>query len=168
MGDSGEERALSALGAALDTGAPAVRHGLREFPEGTPFLWLGFPGAGEAAVFAHGRQWICLSEPEPGGVTTQLVAGRLDEDPALVVERLMSVMAPVRGRADGLSRVLKACVLGLAAGLGVGMLGTVIMAILVAGNGYLSDTSTVAVYVLAAVLGAGAGLWLGVRWWRLG
>ncbi|MER5324978.1 hypothetical protein [Streptosporangium roseum] len=168
MDDSGEERALRALGAALDASAPAVRHGRREFPEGTPFLWLGFPGAGEAAVFAYGRQWICLSEPEPGGVTTQLVAGRLDEDPALVAERLMSVMVPVRRRAEGLSRVLKACGIGLAAGLGMGMLGLVIMAILVGGNGYLSDTSTAAVYVLAALLGAGTGLWLGVRWWRLG
>ncbi|OUC98403.1 hypothetical protein [Streptosporangium minutum] len=168
MGDSGEERALRALGAALDANAPVVRHGLREFPEGAPFLWLGFPGAGEAAVFAHDRQWICLSEPVPGGVTTQLVAGRLDEDPALVAERLMSVMAPVRGRAGGLSRVLRACGIGLAGGLGVGMLGLVIMAILVAGNGYLSDTSTAAVYLLAALLGVGAGLWLGVHWWRLG
>ncbi|MDP9867708.1 MULTISPECIES: hypothetical protein [Streptosporangium] len=168
MDGSDEERALRSLGAALDAGAPVVRHVLRRFPEGTPFLWLSFPGSGDAAVFVDGSRWIYLSEPEQGGVATQLVAGRLDEDPALVAERLVSVMAPIHDHAGGPVRVLKACGVGLAAGAGAGLLSTLIMAVLVGGNGYLSDTSTTAVYVLAALLAVVTGLWLAVRWWRLG
>ena len=168
MSDVDQERALRTLEAALDLRAPVVRHRLRKFPEGAPFLWLSFPGAGGATIFLDRRQWIYLSEPKRGEVAVQLAAGQVDDDPALVVERLIPVMTPVRRRRSTLVRVLVASGIGLAAGAGVGLLSAVLMAILVAGNGYLSDTTTVVVYALAALLGVVAGLWLAWRWWRLG
>ncbi|MGJ6966637.1 hypothetical protein ACSDR0_32470 [Streptosporangium sp. G11] len=167
MGRSGQEVALRALGAALDTHAPTVRHGVRTFPEGTPFLWLTVPRAGGAVVFLEDRHWICLSEPERGGVTVQLVAGGVDDDPALVVERLMAVMTPVPRAAGGLSHALRVGLLGLAGGAGAGLLAALLMAVLVAGNGYTSDTTIRVVYVLAALIGVAAGLWVSLRWWRM-
>ncbi|WP_433236959.1 hypothetical protein ACQPYK_27975 [Streptosporangium sp. CA-135522] len=168
MGDLKDERALRALSAALDAHIPAVRHGLGEFPEGTPFLWLSFPGSGKAAVFLDGGQWIYLGEPGRGRAATQLAAGRVDDDPALVAERMVSVLLPARRRSTGLPRLLRASGVGLAAGVGMGLLGMVIMAVLVGGNGYLNDTTIAAVHLLAVVLGTVAGLWAGIRWWRLG
>ncbi|GAA4237270.1 hypothetical protein FHR32_006189 [Streptosporangium album] len=168
MGDVKEERALRALGAALDEHAPVIRHGRREFPEGTPFLWMSFPGSGEATVFLDGRQWICLGEPGGGRAPTQLAAGQVDDDPALVAERLVSALISARRRPSAPVRALRASGIGLAAGVGVCLLSMIIMAILVGGNGYLTDTTISAVHVLAAVLGGGAGLWAGVRWWRRG
>ncbi|GAA2874787.1 hypothetical protein GCM10010517_35540 [Streptosporangium fragile] len=168
MGNTNQESALRALGAALDLHAPMVRHSLKAFPEGEPFLRLRVPGAGGATVFVHARQWICLSEPEPGGVAGQLTAGQVDDDPALVVGRLMSVMAPVRGRRGVLPRVLKAAAVGGLAAAGVGLLCAVIMAVLVVGNGHLDDTTTAVVYTLAVLLGLGSGLWVALRVWRLG
>lgn len=167
MGRSGQEVALRALGAALDVHAPTARHGVRTFPEGTPFLWLTVPGAGGATVFLEERHWICLSEPDRGGVTVQLVAGGVDDDPALVVGRLLTVMTPVPRPPGGLARALRVSLLGLAGGMGVGLLAALLMAILVAGNGYTSDTTIGAVYVLAALIGVGTGLWVSLRWWRM-
>jgi hypothetical protein len=168
VGNADQEKALRILEAALDLRAPVVRHRLKKFPEGAPFLWLSFPGAGGAAIFLDRRQWIYLSEPKRGEVAVQLAAGQVDDDPALVSERLLPVMTPVRRRRSAAVRVLAASGIGLAAGAGVGLLSAVLMAILVAGNGYLSDTSTVVVYALAALLGVASGLWLAWRWWRLG
>ncbi|MFF3438683.1 hypothetical protein [Streptosporangium sp. NPDC002721] len=168
MGRSGQEVALRALGAALDVHAPKAGHGVRTFPDGTPFLWLTVPGAGGATVFLEERHWICLSEPARGGVTVQLVAGGVDDDPALVVSRIMTVMTPVPRRAGGLVRVLRTVLLGLAGGAGVGLLSALLMAILVAGNGYTSDTTIGVVYVLAALIGVGTGLWVSLRRWRAG
>ncbi|WP_329082117.1 hypothetical protein [Streptosporangium sp. NBC_01469] len=168
MGRSGQEVALRALGAALDVHAPMARHGVRTFPEGTPFLWLTVPGAGGAIVFLDDRHWICLSEPGRGGVAVQLVAGGVDDDPALVVSRLMVVMTPVPRPAGGrLSRALKVGLLGLAGGAGMGVLAALLMAVLVAGNGYTSDTTIRVVYVLAALIGVATGLWVSLRWWRM-
>jgi hypothetical protein len=158
VSDVDQERALRTLEAALDLRAPVVRYR----------LWLSFPGAGGATIFLDRRQWIYLSEPRRGEVAVQLAAGQVDDDPALVVERLMPVMTPVRRRRSTLVRVLVASGIGLATCAGVGLLSAVLMAILVAGNGYLSDKTTVVVYALAALLGVGAGLWLAWRWWRLG
>jgi len=169
VGRSGQEVALRALGAALDVHAPTARHGVRTFPEGTPFLWLTVPGAGGATVFLDELQWICLSEPERGGVTVQLVAGRVDDDPALVVGRLMAVMTPVPRPFGGrLKRALKVGLLGIAGGAGVGLLAALLMAILVAGNGYTSQETIRAVYVLAVLIGVATGLWVSLRWWRMG
>ncbi|MFJ2034020.1 hypothetical protein [Streptosporangium sp. NPDC087985] len=168
MGDVREERALRALGAALDAHAPVIRHGRGEFPEGAPFLWLRFPGAGEATVFLDGRRWICLGEPGPGREPAELVAGQVDDDPALVAERLRSLLVLLRKRPEGLARLVRAAGIGLAAGVGVCLLSMVIMAVLIGGNGYLSDTTISAAYVLATVFGGAAALWAGVRWWRRG
>ncbi|MFC7642083.1 hypothetical protein ACFQX6_14735 [Streptosporangium lutulentum] len=76
MGNADQERALRVLEAALDLRVPVVRHRLRKFPEGAPFLWLSYPGAGDAAIFLDRRQWIYLSEPKRGGVAVQLAAAR--------------------------------------------------------------------------------------------
>ncbi|MEV8635469.1 hypothetical protein AB0395_27800 [Streptosporangium sp. NPDC051023] len=81
MDDLDEERALRALGTALDVSAPVVRHRLRRFPEGTPFLRLHLPGASDAALFLEGRQWIYLSEPGQDRPVTEFAAGLLDDDP---------------------------------------------------------------------------------------
>ncbi|MEV8635468.1 hypothetical protein AB0395_27795, partial [Streptosporangium sp. NPDC051023] len=83
-----------------------------------------------------------------------------------VVERLMSVMARPGKRTGFLGRALKSCALGLAAATVVCFLSGVVMAVLVGGNGYVSDASTRGVYVLAVLFGVAAGLWVGVRWWR--
>lgn len=168
VGKSGQEVALRALGAALDLHAPTARHGVRAFPEGTPFLWLIVPGAGGATVFLDDRQWICLSEPERGGVTVQLVAGGIDDDPALVVGRIMTVMVPVPRRRGRLPRALGAGLLGIVGGAGVGLLAALLMAVLVAGNGYVSDAAIKVVYALAALIGVGAGCWVVLRCRRLG
>ncbi|MEU8377896.1 hypothetical protein [Streptosporangium sp. NPDC048865] len=168
MGRSGQEVALRALGAALDVHAPAAGHGVRTFPDGTPFLWMTVPRAGGAIVFLEERHWICLSEPGRGGATVQLVAGGIDDDPALVVGRIMTVMTPAPRPAGGLARALKAGLLGLAGGAGVALLSALLMAILVAGNGYTSDTTIGVVYVLAALIGVATGLWVSLRWWRMG
>ncbi|MEU0519227.1 hypothetical protein [Streptosporangium sp. NPDC006007] len=166
VADSGDERALRALGTALDANAPVVRHGLRRFPEGTPFLWLSSPESGDATVFLDHRQWIYLNEPEPGRPAGQFAAGRVEDDPEVVVERLMSVMVPDRRRSGRLSRALKCGGPGLAAGAGMGFLSAMIMAVLVGGNGYVSDASTAGVYVLATLVGVATALWVGIRRWR--
>ncbi|MFF5205666.1 hypothetical protein [Streptosporangium sp. NPDC000396] len=168
MDDPAEERALRELRAVLDANAPIVRHEREEFPEGTPFLRVSLPGTDDVAVFLDDRQWICLSEPKPGRVPVEFVAGRIDDDPVLVVDRLVSALVPARRRSSDLARTLKASGVGLAAGTGVGLLGMLVMAVLVGGSGYLSDTTIAAVYVLAILLGAGAGLWAAIRWWHLG
>ncbi|GAA3120541.1 hypothetical protein GCM10017600_72350 [Streptosporangium carneum] len=147
--------------------APTVRHRLRRFPEGTPFLKLRLPGEGDATLFLDGHQWIFLSEPGDDRPATQFAAGLVEDAPEVVVERVMSVMARRVRRAAPAGRALKSCALGLVTAVGVGLLSAVVMAILIGGNGYpLSDVSSVAVYVLAALLGVAAGVWVGVRWWR--
>ncbi|WP_406314149.1 hypothetical protein OHA77_38405 [Streptosporangium sp. NBC_01639] len=166
MGDVKEERALRALGVALDEHAPVIRHGRGEFPEGTPFLRLTFPGSGEATVFLDGHQWICFGEPGRGREPTQLAAGQVDDDPTLVAERLASALISVRRRPSAPARLLRACGIGFAAGVGICLLTMIIMAILVGGNGYLTDTTISAVHILAFVFGGGAGLWVGIRRWR--
>ncbi|MFF0311554.1 hypothetical protein ACFYSC_29315 [Streptosporangium sp. NPDC004379] len=167
MGDLIEERALRALSEAFDATAPVVRHDRREFPEGTPFLSLRLPGSADAAVFLDDSRWIYLSEPERGRMPTQFAAGRVDDDPELVVRRLVAVLAPPRG--DRLPvRLLKAFLLALIAGLGVGMLSVVIMAVLIAGNGYLSETAIAWAYGLGGLFAIAAGGWTAVRWWRAG
>ncbi|MFC7642082.1 hypothetical protein ACFQX6_14730 [Streptosporangium lutulentum] len=78
-------------------------------------------------------------------------------------------MTPPPRHRSALKRALVASGVGLAAGVGVGLLSAVLMAILVAGNDrLLTSTSIVVVYVLSALLAVAAGLWLGWRWWRLG
>ncbi|MEV7014001.1 hypothetical protein [Streptosporangium sp. NPDC051022] len=166
MGESGEERALRELETALDANAPVVHHRLRRFPEGTPFLWLRLPGASGATLFLDRHRWIYLSEPGPDGPVTEFAAGRVEDDPKIVVERLMSVMVRPPRRGGRFMRLLKSGVLGFAAAAGTGVLSALVMAILVAGNGYVTETSIVWVDVLAVVIGVAAGLWVGVRWWR--
>jgi len=168
VGKSSQEVALRALGAALDQHAPMARHGVRAFPEGAPFLWLTVPGAGGATVFLDDRRWICLSEPDRGGVTVQLFAGGVDDDPALVVGRLMTVMVPAPRRTGRLWCALRAGMFGLLAGAGAGLLAALLMAILIAGNGYTSGTAVRVVYILAALIGVGFGCWVGLRCRQLG
>ncbi|MGC5014506.1 hypothetical protein ACLQ2R_27390 [Streptosporangium sp. DT93] len=167
MGISGQEMALRALGAALDLHAPMARHGVRAFPEGTPFVWLTVPGLGGATVFLDGRRWICLGEPERGGATVQLVAGTVDDDPEIVVGRLLGVLVPPPRRLGGLSLAARAGGLGLLAGTGAALLAALLMAILVAGNGYTSETSVGVVYSIAALIGVTCGSWVALRRWRL-
>ncbi|GAA3040830.1 hypothetical protein [Streptosporangium longisporum] len=167
MGISGQEMALRALGAAIDLHAPMARHGVRAFPEGSPFIWLTVPGMGGATVFLDGRRWICLSEPERGGTTVQLVAGTVDDDPELVVGRLMGVLTPAPRSLSALSLALRAGWLGLVSGVGAALLAALLMAILVAGNGYTSDTSVGVVHVIAVLIGVVCGAWVALRRWRL-
>ncbi|GAA3429003.1 hypothetical protein ACWDTT_16780 [Streptosporangium sandarakinum] len=167
MGDLIDERALRALSAAFDATAPVIRHDRREFPEGTPFLSLRLPGSADAAVFLDGSRWIYLSEPEHGRMPTQFAAGRLGDDPEIVVRRLVAVLAPPRR--DRLPvRLLKAFLLALLTGLGVGMLSVVVMAVLIVGNGYLSETTTAWAYGLGGLFALAAGTWTAARWWRAG
>ncbi|MFI6512567.1 hypothetical protein ACIBCT_33595 [Streptosporangium sp. NPDC050855] len=167
MGISGQEMALRALGAAIDLHAPMARHGVRAFPEGSPFIWLTVPGMGGATVFLDGRRWICLSEPERGGTTVQLVAGTVDDDPEVVVGRLMGVLTPAPRSLSALSLALRAGWLGLVGGVGAALLAALLMAILVAGNGYTSDTSVGVVHAIAVLIGVTCGAWVALRRWRL-
>ncbi|MFI7539383.1 hypothetical protein [Streptosporangium sp. NPDC049376] len=166
MEDPDEERALRALGTALDANAPVIRHRLRRFPEGTPFLRLRLPGASDAALFLDGRQWIYLSEPGRGAPVTEFAAGQLDDDPEVVVERLMSVMGRSQGRTWRPGRLLRALAFGFGAAALVCVLSGLIMAVLVGGSGYVSEASTRGVYVLAVLFGLIAGVWVGIRRWR--
>ncbi|MFI6292797.1 hypothetical protein ACIBEJ_14500 [Nonomuraea sp. NPDC050790] len=161
------DQRMTALLDALDTWLPFVRYRLRRLPDGRPCAALRVHGTTRMLVYAHGRQWICMTESTSGTPVRQTL-GTVDEPPRAIVGRI--TIPRGKPAATGGRRVARMAGIALAAAAGASVLAAVVMAILVLGNGYGYGSAVVrwTIYILALVIGVSVGAWAARRYWIAG
>ncbi|MFI6480990.1 hypothetical protein ACIBH1_23885 [Nonomuraea sp. NPDC050663] len=143
---------------ALDTLRPEVGYRVKAFPEGKRYAVLRHPGGGRAIVFAHERQWVCLSE-SASGTTSHSVLGEVGEAPEAIAGRLPPISPEPSGRRW--PSTLAAVVLGVICAAGAAILTASLLILLTRGQRFAEDAGLhrLVILGLAAVAGLAAGGW---------